>query len=169
MRKIGLYICICCLLAPLQAANTIEIPLEMSVVKFMQQDNPTGSTPDPTDPNQFRVTLTGNMLTVHTQKDFASFVVVRSDFCEKSKEDYFYHLSFDSVSCPITRPGRYAIHIGYWNTDFTAWFDVKSVIISDFNGKIYDAATPYSYLPPGMYIIYLKTNIGTTSIKILRL
>ena len=119
------------------AGNTIEIPLEMSTVKFMPTDNPTGSTPDPTDPNQFRVTLTGNMLTVFTQKDQISYVVIRSDFSEKYKEDYFYGLSLDSISCPITQPGKYGIHIGHWDTDFLGVLIIKSIYLCDLIGKNY--------------------------------
>lgn len=169
MRKIALYIVLLGWLVPMTAANSIEIPLTMKTVQFMRQDNPTGSTPDPTDPNQFRVTLTGNTLTVRTQKDAVSFVVIRSNFCETRNEDYFYSLSFDSVTCTINQPGRYGIYIGHWNTDFIGSITVERVTLSDFIGKIYDSSMLLAPLPRGMYIIILETNIGVTSTKILRL
>jgi len=168
MRKIGLFIVLFGWLY-LSAANSIDIPLKMSVVRFMPLDKPTGSTPDPTDPNQFHATLTGNTLTIKTQNNEVSYVVIRSNFSEKKGEDYFYSLSFDSVSCPITRPGLYRICIGYWNTDFVGVLNVKSVILSDFNGKILDASTPVTDLPRGFYFVCLETNIGVTTQKILRL
>ena len=168
MRKTGLLIGLIWLCVPLWATKAIEIPLSMSVIQFMPTDNPTGSTPDPTDPNQFRATLTGNTLTVTTQPGLVSFVVIRSDYSERHNEDYFYALSFDSVSCPITRGGTYEIHIGCWNYDFFGKIYVKSVIISDFNGKIFDPKTFNSNGLPGYYIIRLVTEKGTTSTKILR-
>ena len=97
MRKTSLIIGMLMLSVSLIAGNTIDIPLRMSVVQFMPSDNPTGSTPDPTDPNQFRVSLSGNTLTIYTQKDEVSYVVIRSDFSEKKDEDYFYSLSFVRV------------------------------------------------------------------------
>lgn len=173
MRRIGLTIVFMCLFVPLMATNSIEIPLTMRIIEMMPMpmplDNPTGSTPDPTDPNQFRATLTGNTLTIRTQKNEVSYVVIRSNFCEAKNEDYFYSLCFDSVSCPITQPGRYGIYIGHWNTDFIGWLIVESVTLSDFIGKIYDSSLLLSPLPRGLYIVTLKTNIGSTSTKILRL
>ena len=151
------------------AGNTIDIPLRMSVVQFMPSDNPTGSTPDPTDPNQFRVSLSGNTLTIHTQKDEVSYVVIRSDFSEKKDEDYFYSLSFDSVSCPITESGKYEILIGHWNADFKGSIHVKSIILCDFNGNKYDTSLLSAPLPPGIYIMRLETNFGYTYTKIMRL
>ena len=168
MRKTGLLIGLLWLVVPLWSTNTIDIPLERSVIQFVPTDNPTGSTPDPTDPNQFRATLTGNILTISTQPGQVSFVVIRSDYSEQHHEDYFYALSFDSVSCPITRGGTYEIHIGCWNYDFFGKIVIQSVIISDFNGKIFDPKT-FDYNPhPGFYIIRLNTSSGTTATKILR-
>ncbi|MBR5677892.1 MAG: T9SS type A sorting domain-containing protein [Paludibacteraceae bacterium] len=169
MRKTGLIIILLIWSVSLFAGNTIEIPLEMSTVKFMPTDNPTGSTPDPTDPNQFRVTLTGNMLTVFTQKDQISYVVIRSDFSEKYKEDYFYGLSLDSISCPITQPGKYGIHIGHWDTDFLGILSVYSIHLYDFNGKNYDYLISNPMLPQGMYILRVETNYGYTATKIIKL
>lgn len=169
MRKTGLIIILLIWSVSLFAGNTIEIPLEMSTVKFMPTDNPTGSTPDPTDPNQFRVTLTGNMLTVFTQKDQISYVVIRSDFSEKYKEDYFYGLSLDSISCPITQPGKYGIHIGHWDTDFLGVLIIKSIYLCDFNGKNFDYLISNSMLPQGMYILRVETNYGYTATKIIKL
>ena len=151
----------------LHAANTIDIPLKMSVSSLVPAGSP-GSTPDPTDPNQFRVTLSGNMLTITTMHEAASYVVIRTDFCERMNEDYYYSLSFDSVTCPITQPGTYAIHIGCWNTDFTGFLFVKSISLCDFNGRQYPLSMLTGTLPPGMYIIWVVTDRGTTTTKILQ-
>ena len=164
-----MYIALWCGFSVLYASNSIEIPLRMSVVKFKPSDSPTGSTPDPTDPNQFRATLTGNTLTVYTQKDAVSYVVIRSDFSEQQDRDYFYGLSYDSVSCPITQAGNYMLYIGYWNTDFVGVLSVKNVTVSDLNGKVYSQSKADSSLPPGFYIIRLDTHIGSTTTKIYKL
>ena len=147
----------------LSARNTINIPLRWHVVRLLPQDKPTGSTPDPTDPNQFRVTLTGNTLTVKTQENATSYVVIRSDFSEKMDEDYFYSLSFDSVSCPLS-PGSYKIYIGCWNYDFMAELNVYSIQRYDFDGRLYDMnlASP---LPPGKYILCVQTSEGISTVK----
>ena len=166
MRKIVLCIVLWCGFGAMWASNTIEIPLQMSVVHFMPTDGPTGSTPDPTDPNQFHATLTGNRLTIFTQKDAVSYAVVRSGESETKGEDYFYSLSYDSVSCPITHAGLYRLFIGHWNTDFVGTLIVTRLIIADFNGKIYDPSSFGFSAPQGMYIIYLQTNMGTTYTKI---
>lgn len=169
MRKTGLIILFCSLFATLHATNTIDIPLHMSVVQFLPADKPTGSTPDPTDPNQFRASLTGNTLLIETQKDAVSYVVVRTSFSERKDEDYFYSISYDSISCPISEPGTYVIHIGYWNTDFVGDIIVTKIILCDFNGRIYDyAMLEKQQLPPGQYILRVVTNIGTTTTKFIR-
>ena len=41
-------------------ANSIDIPLMESMVEFSYGDGPKGSTPDPSDPNQIRATLSGH-------------------------------------------------------------------------------------------------------------
>ena len=169
MRKTGWLIGLLSLSCFLYAGNRIDIPLKMSVTYFMPTDNPTGSTPDPTDPNQFRATLTGNTLTVYTQQGQVSYVVIRSDFSEKHNEDYFYGLSFDSISCHISQKGEYNIYIGYWNTDFIGKLKVESVHLYDFNGKNYDCLLQESVLPPGMYILRMETNRGYTFEKIIQL
>lgn len=145
------------------AQNTINIPLWFKVVQLQPQDNPTGSTPDPTDPNQFRVSLSGNILTVKTQENAVSYVVIRSDFSDKQGEDYFYSLSFDSVSC-VLRPGKYTIYIGCWNYDFYAELTVRSIRQFDFNGRLYDVPLD-APLPPGNYILRVETSEGVTTIK----
>lgn len=169
MRKTGLIILLCWLVVIVHAANKIDIPLTMSVIQFAPTDNPTGSTPDPTDPNQFRASLTGNTLLIETQKDAVSYVVIRTSFSEIKNEDYFYSISYDSISCPISEPGTYVIHIGYWNTDFVGSIIVTKIILCDFNGRIYDyAMMEKQQLPPGRYILRVVTNIGTTTTKFIR-
>ena len=147
----------------LGAQNTINIPLWYKVVQLLPKDNPTGSTPDPTDPNQFRVSLTGNTLTVKTQENAASYVVIRSDFSDKQGEDYFYSLSFDSVSCPLT-PGKYTIYIGCWNYDFYAELNVMSIRRFDSSGRFYDIPLD-APLPPGNYILRVETSEGASTLK----
>lgn len=169
MRKTGLIILLCWLFAIVQAANTIDIPLTMSVIQFAPTDNPTGSTPDPTDPNQFRASLTGNTLLIETQKEAVSYVVIRTDFSESKNEDYFYSVSFDSISCPVTQTGTYVIQIGYWNTDFIGVIRVEKIILCDFNGKLYDySMLENKQLPTGWYILRVVTNLGTTATKFIR-
>lgn len=168
MRKVGVLIAMMVWFASIGLANTIDIPLQMSVVRLSPLDNPIGSTPDPTDPNQFRATLTGNTLSIFTQQDNVSYVVIRSDYSERYNEDYFFALSFDNVSCTIDRSGEYGIHIGYWNTDFVAKFYVQEIAIYDFDGKKY-AYSSFQSLSPGMYVVRMVTNFGATTTKILKL
>ena len=74
----------------IRATESISIPLKMSVFSYMPMDKPTGSTPDPTDPNQFRASLSGNTLFIQTQKDAVSYVVIQETQAESNNEDYFY-------------------------------------------------------------------------------
>ena len=164
MRRITLIglLCWCCL--SLMAERELVIPLEQHTILLAPPDGPTGSTPDPTDPNQFHASLMGDKLTIKTQNDGVSYVVVRSDFSEIAGEDYFYSLSTDSVSCAITRPGLYTIQIGFWNTDFIGWFRVQSINWYDLTGKDYGHSLP-SGVPSGYYILSIRTNIGISITK----
>ena len=152
---------------PLLALNdTIAIPLTMKVFQLAPQDSPTGSTPDPTDPNQFRASLVGNTLLIETQAGQVSYVVIQESESNSKKEDYFFELSYGSVSCPITHAGLYSIYIGYWNTDFIAHLRVERVNLYDLNGHLLTERMPYNTpLPAGMYILRVETTIGTTTIK----
>lgn len=156
------------LAASIHANDTISIPLTMAVFQFMPQDGPTGSTPDPTDPNQFRASLTGNKLLIETQKNAVSYVVIQETQSNYNNEDYFYTLSYGAVSCPITRPGNYTIRIGYWTTDFIGSLQVKKIVLSDLNGHILSPdgqETDITALPSGFYFLRVETSLGTTSYK----
>jgi len=163
MRNCLSFIVLFAFCVALGAQNTIDIPLHWSVIKLLPQDTPTGSTPDPTDPNQFRATLTGNTLTVKTQENVASYVVIRSDFSDKQGEDYFYSLSLGSVSCPL-KTGNYKIYIGCWSYDFYAELSVLSILQYDFSGRPCDVPLD-APLPPGNYILRVETNQGATTLK----
>ena len=165
MRRLGLIWLMCLVSLSIWADGLIDIPLQMYTVRLAPMDNPTTSTPDPTDPNQFRATLIGNTLSIQTQQEAVSYVVVQSDFSEKAGEDYFFALSTNSVTCTINRPGIYTIRIGHWNTDFVGVLDVESMGWYDFNGRYYGYDKPMNR--PGYYFIYLKTNIGNTFVKYL--
>lgn len=165
MRRTLINILLLLFVAAACASNTIRVPLRVSTVQLLPQDGPTGSTPDPTDPTQFRVELTGNMLTVITQPEHVSYVVIRSDFSEKNDEDYFFALSYDSVSCPITRAGEYSIAIGCWNTDLVGLINVKRVDIYTFDGQRLDGPIEDLKRQPGLYIIRLETDLGVTTLK----
>lgn len=148
------------------ASNTIYIPITMSGVTSIVENGPTGSTPDPTDPNQFRVSLTGNMLLVQTPENPVSYVVIQESESEWKNEDYFYAVSFGSVSCPITHVGLYAVRIGCWNIDYVGYLRVTKVALLDLNGHYWGASLDnMNELPAGFYIIRLETNIGTTTTK----
>ena len=164
MKRITVIGILCMCFLSLMAEGRLRIPLNMHFIAFAPPDGPTGSTPDPTDPNQFCATLVGNKLVVQTQSDAISYVIVRSDFCEQAGEDYFYSLSTDSVSCEITRPGVYTIQIGHWNVDFVGWVEVKSINWYDFTGKNYGSELP-NYVPSGYYILCIDTNIGKSTTK----
>ena len=167
MRRIVpiiLLLCLSCL--SLWAKQQLDIPLKYHFIRFKPMDGPTGSTPDPTDPNQFRASLTGNTLTVHTQLGEASYVVVLSDFSDMAGEDYFYSLSTDSVTCTIDRPGTYEIAIGHWNCDLVGRVEIYSVNWYDFTGKNYGSQKP-DFIPGMYYILNLKTDIGNTAVKYL--
>ena len=133
----------------------------------MAMDGPTGSTPDPTDPNQFRASLVGNTLILETQAGQVSYVVIQENESEQKGENYFYSLSFGSAQCPITHAGLYTIHIGCWQTDFTGFLHVHSVRIFDFNGHL-QAERLTDTLPPGWYIMRIETPTGTTYKKFYR-
>lgn len=149
------------------AGNIISIPIRMSGVFNMLEKGPTGSTPDPTDPNQFRATLTGNMLLIETPVNAVSYVVIQEGESERNNEDYFYSISTGSVTCPITRVGLYAIRIGCWNEDYIGYLRVTKITIVDLNGHYWGAALDKTdELPTGYYIIRLETNMGTTATKI---
>ena len=96
-RPIYILLLLLCTLA-VRANDTIAIPLKMSVFRNMPMDGPTGSTPDPTDPNQFRASLSGNTLFIQTQKDAVSYVVIQEEQTNRNNEDYFYGLSYGEIS-----------------------------------------------------------------------
>lgn len=166
MRKTGLYIFLLLFSVCLMANNTILIPLTMSVFANMPQDGPTGSTPDPTDPNQFRASLTGNTLLIETQQNAVSYVVVQETRSDWQGVNYFYGLSFDTITCPITRSGEYTIRIGYWKTDFVGHLCVKKINIFDFSGHFWGTnLEKMNELPAGYYVLRVETTIGTTMTK----
>ena len=166
MRKYLLLIGIL-LAVRIAADNTISIPITNSGQTTVVED--IFSTPDPTDPNQFRASLTGNTLLIETQKDAVSYVVIQETESDRKGEDYFYGISFGSVACPITRAGYYTIHIGYWNTDFTGQLWVKKFYLLDFNGHFWGATLDRMQdLPAGFYILRLQTPQATTSTKFYR-
>ena len=167
MRRAGLIIgCLMVVVSAFAVNDTLSIPLQMSTFQFAPMDGPTGSTPDPTDPNQFRASLVGNTLLIETQADQVSYVVIQESESERNNEDYFYGLSFGSIQCPITHAGLYSIHIGYWNTDFTGTLRVLRLSLFDFNGRLQstrlDKTGKYE---PGWYILRVETNAGTTTTK----
>ena len=166
-RRIYIILFLVCALSA-RANDTIAIPLRMSVFKYMPQDGPTGSTPDPTDPNQFRASLTGNTLFIETQKDAVSYVVIQEEQSNRNNEDYFYGLSYGEISCPITRTGLYTIRIGCWKTDFTGSLWVKRIIVADLSGHLMSGSgqnVDISQLPPGYYFLRVETTSGNTTYK----
>lgn len=165
MRKCLLFIGILFALR-IAADNSIFVPITMSGVSSIVENGPTGSTPDPTDPNQFRASLTGNMLLVQTPENTVSFVVIQESASEWKNEDYFYSVSLGSVSCPITRAGLYAIRIGCWNMDYVGFLRVTKITLCDFNGHYWGATLDkINEMPTGYYIIRLETTSGTTTTK----
>ena len=170
MRKwmicIGLLFCVCLV----ASENTIKIPLYMSVFRYLPADNPTGSTPDPTDPTQFHASLTGNTLTVQTQPGEVSYVVITESQSERNNEDYFFGLSDGIITCQITRPGQYTIYIGHWKTDFKGDIYVYESGVWDMSGRLVQKQIiDIPALNPGDYIIRLKTTLGKTSSKMRKL
>ncbi len=166
MRKLLLSILFLCLIVPTWANDTIPIPLTMSVFPYLPMDKPTGSTPDPTDPNQFRASLVGNTLLIQTQQDAVSYVVVQETASEQAGQDYFYDLSYGTVACPITRTGDYTIRIGCWKTDFVGHLQVTRITLVDLNGHLWGTSLEQlNLLPAGYYVLQVETNIGTTMTK----
>jgi hypothetical protein len=166
MRKFLLSILFLSLIVPAWANDTIPIPLTMSVFPYLPMDKPDGSTPDPTDPNQFRASLTGNTLLIRTQQDAVSYVVVQETASEQAGQDYFYDLSYGTVACPITRTGDYTIRIGCWKTDFVGHFQVTRITLADLNGRLWGTSLEsLNLLPAGYYVLQVETNIGTTMTK----
>ena len=167
MPKRLIFIAFLCLVSfSIWANDTISIPLKMSAFAYMPMDGPTGSTPDPTDPNQFRASLTGNNLFIQTQSDAVSFVGIQRTSDSWQSEEYFSALSYDSLSCPITQTGLYTIRIGCWKTNFIGRLEVKNILLADLNGHYIRNSIPqWSELPPGVYILRVETSLGTTSSK----
>ena len=166
-RRIYIILFLACALFA-RANDTISIPLKMSVFRYMPQDGPTGSTPDPTDPNQFRASLVGNTLLVRTQKDAVSYVVIQDEQSNRNNEDYFYGLSYGEISCPITHTGLYSIRIGCWKTDFTGSLWVKRIIVADLNGHLMfgdGQNMDITQLPTGYYFLRVETTLGNTTYK----
>lgn len=166
MRKRLLYIALFFAANCWAKSNTIYVPLTMSTATYLQKDGPTGSTPDPTDPNQFRVSLTGNTLRIETQKEAVSCIVIQETHAEYMGEDYFYGISYGEISCPITRSGLYCINIGYWKTNFLGILRVERCTLLDFNGHVWgNSMDNANLLPEGYYIFRIETQLGTTITK----
>ena len=157
---------LCLVSFSLWAGDTISIPLKMSAFAYVPKDEPTGSTPDPTDPNQFRASLTGNTLFIQTQPEAVSFVVIQRAEGGQQSEEYFFALSYGSLSCPITQTGLYIIRIGCWKTDFIGRLYVKNILLTDLNGHYIRNSIPqWNELPQGVYILCVETNLGTSTSK----
>ena len=147
--------------------DSIPIPLKMSAFKYAPMDNPTGSTPDPTDPNQFTASIIGGKFVITTQSDAFSYVVIRETQSETNNEDYFYSISTGKIECPITRTGTYAIEIGYWKNTFSGRVSIRDIAVFDFNGKRLQSSIPdLKQLQPGTYFIAYQTSLGNSSTKI---
>lgn len=160
---------ICALHAPsmVMGEDSIPIPLRMSAFKYAPMDSPIGSTPDPTDPNQFTASIIGGKFVITTQSDAFSYVVIRETQSETNNEDYFYSISTGKVECPITRTGTYAIEIGYWKNTFVGHVVIWDIGVFDINGKRIQSSIPdIKQLQPGVYFIAYQTSLGNNSTKI---
>jgi hypothetical protein len=130
-------------------------------------DSPIGSTPDPTDPNQFTASIVGGKFVITTQSDAFSYVVIQEKLSELQNEDYFYSVSTGKIECPITRTGTYTIEIGYWKTSFLGHITIWDIGVFDINGKRIQSSVPdFKQLQPGVYFIAYQTSLGNSSTKI---
>lgn len=160
---------ICTLHAPsmVMGEDSIPIPLRMSAFKYAPMDSPIGSTPDPTDPNQFTASIVGGKFVITTQSDAFSYVVIQEKLSELQNEDYFYSVSTGKIECPITRTGTYTIEIGYWKTSFLGHITIWDIGVFDINGKRVQSSVPdFKQLQPGVYFIAYQTSLGNSSTKI---
>lgn len=147
--------------------DSIPIPLKMSAFKYAPMDSPIGSTPDPTDPNQFSASIVGGKFVITTQSDAFSYVVIQEKLSELQNEDYFYSVSTGKIECPITRTGTYTIEIGYWKTSFLGHITIWDIGVFDINGKRIQPSIPdLKQLQPGVYFIAYQTSLGNSSTKI---
>jgi hypothetical protein len=147
--------------------DSIPIPLRMSAFKYAPMDSPIGSTPDPTDPNQFTASIVGGKFVITTQSDAFSYVVIQEKLSELQNEDYFYSVSTGKIECPITRTGTYTIEIGYWKTSFLGHITIWDIGVFDINGKRIQSSVPdFKQLQPGIYFIAYQTSLGNSSTKI---
>lgn len=159
----------CALHVPTMAMgeDSIPIPLRMSAFKYAPMDSPIGSTPDPTDPNQFTASIVGGKFVITTQSDAFSYVVIQEKLSELQNEDYFYSVSTGKIECPITRTGTYTIEIGYWKTSFLGHITIWDIGVFDINGKRIQPSIPdLKQLQPGTYFIAYQTSLGNSSTKI---
>ena len=160
---------ICALHAPsmVMDEDSIPIPLKMSAFKYAPMDSPIGSTPDPTDPNQFTASIVGGKFVITTQSNAFSYVVIQEKLSELQNEDYFYSVSTGKIECPITRTGTYTIEIGYWKTSFLGHITIWDIGVFDINGKRIQSSIPdLKQLQPGVYFIAYQTSLGNSSTKI---
>lgn len=159
----------CALYVPTMAMgeDSIPIPLKMSAFKYAPMDSPIGSTPDPTDPNQFTASIVGGKFVITTQSNAFSYVVIQEKLSELQNEDYFYSVSTGKIECPITRTGTYTIEIGYWKTSFLGHITIWDIGVFDINGKRIQSSVPdFNQLQPGVYFIAYQTSLGNSSTKI---
>ena len=159
----------CALHVPTMAMgeDSIPIPLKMSAFKYAPMDSPIGSTPDPTDPNQFTASIVGGKFVITTQSNAFSYVVIQEKLSELQNEDYFYSVSTGKIECPITRTGTYTIEIGYWKTSFLGHITIWDIGVFDINGKRIQPSIPdLKQLQPGVYFIAYQTSLGNSSTKI---
>ena len=169
MRRVLLIILWIAGIGSLYAANSIDIPLMVSMFETIYGDGPKGSTPDPPDPNQIRATLTGNTLRIEKEADMNSYVVIRE--CQKEKiSESSFSLSNGAIDYPITGPGQYVIRISSRGKDYIGCLQVHEIYVCNNNGQRLDHFPDSSSGMPNVFsFIRLETSLGTTTSKFYRI
>lgn len=193
IRKVHIVFLVLCMAMAVRAQVVQEIPLYpyaegLYFAPAQTQDDPGRSTPDPTDPTQFRATLTDNTLTVENQTDHAVMVLVTDLFsnqrvvnleCRQQQSVILQHqgqYSLILVNDWVCLAGRFSIYENLPADD--RWFIytagiVRDIRVYDLSGHQIPVTRQYnsldlSSLPSGMYIIHIETSAGLKSVKILR-
>ena len=168
MRRVLLIILLIAGIGSLYSANSIDIPLMVSMFENIYGDGPTGSTSDPPDPNQIRATLIGNTLRIEKEADMNSYVVIRE--CQKERiSESSYDLKSGTIIYPITRPGQYVIRISSPGNDYTGCLQVNEIYVCNSNGQRLDCFPDSSGgVPYGLSFVLLETSLGITTSKFYR-
>lgn len=195
IRKVHIVFLVLCMAMAVRAQVVQEIPLYpyaegLYFAPAQTQDDPGRSTPDPTDPTQFRATLTGNTLSVENHTFYGVNVLVTELY-----EDRLVANLQCGTSCSVVLrdPGAYSVLIACNDVYFIGHFSIYeplqapdrwyyygaapslyyTISVYDFYGRQWSVPVEYngvdlSSLPQGIYLICVRTNKNIQTYKIMK-